>query len=610
MKRIVLIILSVLLIGCEAVVLKTTIETPDGFAELDTVGVYAAVSPEGMNYRVRYVKNMPQQSLEFWTEALTTHLKQEGYVGVSYENKFNAQGLPGLFSEWTVPYNTDTHKYLTGILVTEEIIAVAEAAGDHIIYAQHRESILNSLETIQCEGVTAEEITKENLLSSTGKVTRSTTAVAQDSSRSSSSGCFLPDTPIITENGLVDIEDVWPGTMVSAYDPLSGTWMIEKVLRNVSLGYTGDIITIGIADQTIEVTGNHPILVAAGRLLDERPLPDELSPTESISPVSGRWVEARYLRKGDTLLSQDNLELKIDSVSIRMETTQVSFLAISGPHTYAVEGSGIVVHNGGSKEAAEEKGALYESTQDTNTREIVSSGGVTVFLPTDNQSERIRLYSGACNLVIESIEEVKREISDMAENVGGYVEQSSDRGIVIRLPAAVFRMVFNDILDLGEVLHKAIETYDVTDQYTDPEGRMIVAIKARDRLYELLKKVEDVKERLEILKKIREYTETIERLELSFQVLEQRVAMSRITVDLKPRLEETVIIDKPIPFKWIDQLRPLYVSTSDLPENVTITLPDDVALFQKEGVMRAEAADGTRIRIGSEVNNPLGDSMF
>jgi hypothetical protein len=350
--------------------------------------------------------------------------------------------------------------------------------------------------------------------------------------------------------------------------------------------------------------------VTDGRRLDTRPLPDELSPSESVASDSGRWVEARHLRKGDKLLSLDGPHLKINSVSTRMENTQVSFLAISGPHTYAVESAGIVVHNGGSKEAAEEKGELYESTRDANTREIVRSGAVSVFLPTDAQNERIRVYSGACNLVIDSVEEAKRQISDMAENAGGYVEQSSDKGIIIRLPAVVFRKVFNNILDLGEVLHKAIETYDVTDQYTDPEGRMIVAIKARDRLYELLKKVEDVKERLEILKKIREYTETIERLELSFQVLEQRVEMSRITVDLSPRLEETAIGEKSIPFKWIDRLRPLYVSTSDLPEKVEISLPDDVALFQKEGVMRAEAADGTRIRIGSGINNPQGDSLF
>ena len=39
-------------------------------------------------------------------------------------------------------------------------------------------------------------------------------------------------------------------------------------------------------------------------------------------------------------------------------------------------------------------------------------------------------------------------------------------------------------------------------------------------------------------------------------------------------------------------------------------LPDDVAVFEQEGVLRAEAADGTRIRVGTVKNDPRGDSLF
>ena len=86
--------------------------------------------------------------------------------------------------------------------------------------------------------------------------------------------------------------------------------------------------------------------------------------------------------------------------------------------------------------------------------------------------------------------------------------------------------------------------------------------------------------------------------------------MSRITVDLHPRLAETETIDRPIPFGWVERLHPRYESTGELGGKATVVLPEDVAIFQQKGVMRAEAADGTRIRIGTVKNDPRGDSLF
>jgi hypothetical protein len=594
MKRFSFLILSLVLVGCKQMV----VEAPRGFAELETENQYAAMSPEGMIYRVRLVKNSPEQSLDFWTEALTTHLRQQGYVPDSADNGFDAGELRGLFSEWTVPYGSDTYKYLTGVLVSKQAIAVAEAAGSHLVYAKYREALLESLATIRFQDVRAKRVTEEDLQS----------ASAAPVQRPASSGCFLAGTPVLTQDGATSIEEVWPGTPVCSYDPSTGAWTQQEVMRTVSLPYSGDVVTIGTGGREIQVTGNHPFLVARGSGLDTRPLPAELSPSESTSPVSGRWVEARQLREGDTLLALDGQPCRIESVSTRRETTQVHYLAISGPHTYAVHTLGIVVHNGGSKESAAKR--PLESDRAAKEREMMAAGVATASLPTDARNERVRVYSGACTIVLDNVEQAKRQISDMAEKVGGYVEQSSDTGIVIRVPAASFRSAFEEVLNLGEVLHKAIETYDVTDQFTDPAGRLAVAIKARDRLYALLKKVEDVKERLEILKKIREYTETIERLDLSLQVLEQRIAMSRITVELRSRLAAPQGTEKPIPFDWIARLHPLYASTADLRGKVTVPLPDDVALFQQKGVLRAEAADGTRIRVGTVKNDPRGDAAF
>ena len=589
-------------VACEDIVVKT----PAGFAALDAENQYAAMSPEGMVFRVRVVPNSPKQSLEFWTEALTNHLEKEGYVPVSADNDFEAAGILGSYSEWSVPYRGDTYKYLIGILVADETIAVAEASSGHDVYSRHRTAVLENLETIEFEGVEAQKGTAVQAAARPGTSPARTAREAQPTA-AGGGGCFPAGTPVLTLEGTTPIDALWPGTRLSVYDPASGAWVEQIVLRTVELPYTGDVVSIGIGGETIEVTGNHPVLLACGRRLDRRPLPEELPAAESLSPSAGRWVEARHLRRGDTLLSLPGPRSTVDSVSSRIVSTRVFHLAVSGPHTFAVHNAGIVVHNGGAKEGAK---APVESKYAAREREIIGSGAITASLPTDARSERVRVYSGACSLVIDRIEEAKRQIADLAEKAGGYVEQSTEKRIVLRVPAGAFRSVFDDILELGEVLYKAIETYDVTDQFTDPAGRLAVAIRARDRLYVLLNRVEDPKERLEILKKIREYTETIERLELSLKVLKQRIAMSRITVELQPRLAESEETDRPIPFRWIERLHPLYASTGALGSKAKVTLPADVAVFRQGEGFRAEAADGTRIRVGIVKNDPRGDSLF
>ena len=597
-KRFTCLALLLVLLACEQI----AVETPDGFAALDTEDQYAAMSPEGMIYRVRIVENEPAQNLDFWSEALKNHLEQEGYVSVSAETTFAAGSIDGSYTEWTVPYGNETYKYLTAIVAAGETLAVVELSGRHDVYDGYRAAVSDSLETIRFEGVKAIDLGKQPIAVATPRVAKS-----EQRSEAPSGGCFLAGTPVLTSRGIVPIEAMWPGTPLPVYDPATGRWLERQVERTIALPYNAEVIRFEIAGKTVEVTAHHPLLVASGKRLDRRSLPGELSAPETLGSVTGRWVEARHLRPGDRLLSRDGRTVRVGALRSSFLSTTVYHLAINGPHTYAVEQPGIVVHNGGAEEGYK---APVESAQAAREREIIGGGAITASLPTDARSERVRVYSGACSLMIERAEPAKRRIADMAEQAGGYVEQSSDTRIVIRIPAVEFRGVFDDILALGEVLYKAIETYDVTDQFTDPSGRLAVAIRARDRLYVLLNRVEDPKERLEILKKIREYTETIERLELSLKVLQQRIAMSRITVELHSRLEEAETAERPIPFAWIDRLHPLYESTGPLGGKATVTLPADVAVFDQAGVLRAEAADGTRIRIGTVKNDPRGDSLF
>jgi len=235
-----------------------------------------------------------------------------------------------------------------------------------------------------------------------------------------------------------------------------------------------------------------------------------------------------------------------------------------------------------------------------------------------DEEERKRVYSGYARLMVDSVDRTKDELSNLAEEAGGYVESVYEQTVVIRVPAELFESVFERIQGMGEVLHKSVETVDVTEYYSDLASRLMIAERTRARLYGLLERTEDVEERLRILREIRRLTEEIEKINLTLELLDRRIALSRVVVELQPRLGEEAESREEIPFPWIAALDPLYPSLEPPKRGVTLELGDEFAVFKRVGLIpfsgpplfRAESFDGTRVRIGSTENDPKGDSEF
>ncbi len=228
----------------------------------------------------------------------------------------------------------------------------------------------------------------------------------------------------------------------------------------------------------------------------------------------------------------------------------------------------------------------------------------------ERPTERKRVFSGFCTLLVDDVEETRTRIADIADESGGYVETVAERTVVIRVPAERFDEIFEIILGLGEVSHKSIETYDVTEFFRDQEIRLEIARKTRERLYALLERTTDVEERLKILREIKRLTEEIERIERSLELLQRQINLSRITVELTPRLPETGHDRRRIPFPWISNLNPLYPSLRNPRGRIELDLSEDFAVFTEEAGFRAESAEGTRVRVGEANNHPRGDTEF
>ena len=239
-----------------------------------------------------------------------------------------------------------------------------------------------------------------------------------------------------------------------------------------------------------------------------------------------------------------------------------------------------------------------------------ASGILTATAAPQQPAERKRIYSGFCRLIVDEVEQAKADLTQFAEQSGGYVESAYEDTIVLRVPADRFRELFEAILDKGELLYKSIETFDVSDYFRDQEMRLRTAERSRQRLYTLLERTEDVEERLEILREIKRLSEEIEGIRLRLESLERRISFSRITVELVPRLPVGEIRKEDIPFAWIASLEPVYGSLARLQGRVRASLGEQFAILEQRRVFRAESSDGTRVRIGSTRNQPHGDEEF
>jgi RHS repeat-associated protein len=138
--------------------------------------------------------------------------------------------------------------------------------------------------------------------------------------------CFPKGTEVETPNGQVKIEDIKVGDKVMSYDIDQG----KPVVRTVTALIRKETVhwyNVTIGDETIKVTGAHPLWVA----------------NES------RWVHARDLKPGMELKRLDGSLVKIAAVTIeKLAQPEATFnLEVEHDHNYfaGTQRSTVLVHN-------------------------------------------------------------------------------------------------------------------------------------------------------------------------------------------------------------------------------------------------------------------------
>ena len=139
--------------------------------------------------------------------------------------------------------------------------------------------------------------------------------------------CFLAGTQVLTENGLVNIEDIKIGDFVYSINMDTNNRELKQVTSLFS-GQTNEVYEITIGDEVVKTTPKHEFYI-----------------------VDKGWIRAYELEIGDEIVSTGDEKMIIKKIvhKTNQELTPVYNLTVDGNHTYLITKYSLLVHNAGSK---------------------------------------------------------------------------------------------------------------------------------------------------------------------------------------------------------------------------------------------------------------------
>lgn len=170
--------------------------------------------------------------------------------------------------------------------------------------------------------------------------------------------------------------------------------------------------------------------------------------------------------------------------------------------------------------------------------------------------ERLIIRTANMSLVVSNTEEAMATISQMAEENGGWVVNSSvfqynedakTGNITIRVPSSGFNSALEALRNMAvEVRNESTSGQDVTEEFVDVSARLENLEATADRVRAFLDDAETVEEALAVNQELSRLESDIEAMKGRLQYLSQSASFSTITVDLTPD-----IVGQPIePSNW------------------------------------------------------------
>ena len=164
------------------------------------------------------------------------------------------------------------------------------------------------------------------------------------------------------------------------------------------------------------------------------------------------------------------------------------------------------------------------------------------------------IYSATLQLAVFETKKAMDAAEKLARDTGGYLVRRDMRSITFRVPSVKFQATLDQVLTLGDVLHRDVSVRDVTEEFFDLQIRMRNLEAMRDRLEELLKRAQKVEEALAVERELERVAGELERLKGRVKLLKELVAFSTISVQFQPRAVDHIGSNVALPFPWLQQL--------------------------------------------------------
>jgi hypothetical protein len=158
-------------------------------------------------------------------------------------------------------------------------------------------------------------------------------------------------------------------------------------------------------------------------------------------------------------------------------------------------------------------------------------------------AERLIVREASIDMVVPDTQAALDEIAGLAEELDGYVIDSSltryangvRASISLRVPADSLDVALESIRGLAtEVRQETVSGQDVTEEYVDLQSRLRHLEATEQRLLTFLDEAEDTDAALAVYEQLRGVQAEMEQVKGRIQYLEESAAMSSITVSLTP----------------------------------------------------------------------------
>ncbi|MCB1137334.1 MAG: DUF4349 domain-containing protein [Leptospiraceae bacterium] len=235
----------------------------------------------------------------------------------------------------------------------------------------------------------------------------------------------------------------------------------------------------------------------------------------------------------------------------------------------------------------------------------------------ESPQERMVIYKAGLHNTVNEIEPALQKARAIAEKFGGYVEkQKVDKDdttayLVLRVPVKSFQDVLADLSTIGKVVKRDISADDITREFADLSQRLENRKRLLARLYDILKKTTDTKQKIRILNEIARLNKEVESMQARKDYMQKKAAFSTIEVSFRAEARTSVNQGSAIP--WIRSLRPDRRTLSLAPD-FKFEMPSGFLDYSEDygddGDYIYASPDGVQIRAATIENNPEADAVY